>query len=61
MLHFWFRPDSDPNQEILDVITSSKVKTLIKAELFDVNTGDNVAADKKSLAYTLTFSLLKIN
>ena len=43
------------NQEILDVITSSKVKTLIKAELFDVYTGDNVAADKKSLAYTLTF------
>ena len=43
------------NQEILDVITSSKVKTLIKAELFDVYTGENVAADKKSLAYTLTF------
>ena len=43
------------NQEVLDVITSSKVKTLIKAELFDVYTGDNVAADKKSLAYTLTF------
>ncbi|GFH40942.1 phenylalanine--tRNA ligase subunit beta [Lactococcus insecticola] len=43
------------NQEILDVIAESKVKTLAKTELFDVYTGDNVAADKKSLAYTLTF------
>lgn len=43
------------NQAILDVIASSKVKTLIKADLFDVYTGANVASDKKSLAYTLTF------
>ncbi|WP_172208351.1 phenylalanine--tRNA ligase subunit beta [Lactococcus hodotermopsidis] len=43
------------NQEILDIITSSKVKTLAKVELFDVYTGENVASTKKSLAYTLTF------
>lgn len=43
------------NQDILDVITLSKVKTLAKVELFDVYTGENVASDKKSLAYTLTF------
>ena len=43
------------NQAILDVIASSKVKTLIKADLFDVYMGANVASDKKSLAYTLTF------
>ena len=43
------------NQAILDVIASSKVKTLIKADLFDVYMGENVASDKKSLAYTLTF------
>ena len=43
------------NQAILDVIALSKVKTLIKADLFDVYTGANVASDKKSLAYTLTF------
>lgn len=43
------------NQDILDLIQGSKVKTLIKADLFDVYTGENVASDKKSLAYTLTF------
>lgn len=43
------------NQDILDLIQESKVKTLIKAELFDVYTGANVPSDKKSLAYTLTF------
>ena len=43
------------NQYILDLIQGSKEKTLIKADLFDVYTGENVASDKKSLAYTLTF------
>lgn len=43
------------NQDILDVIEASKVKTLVNTELFDVYTGENVASDKKSLAYTLTF------
>ncbi|MDR1605476.1 MAG: phenylalanine--tRNA ligase subunit beta [Streptococcaceae bacterium] len=43
------------HQEVLDVIEASKVKTLTEVELFDVYTGHNVSAGKKSLAYTLTF------
>jgi phenylalanyl-tRNA synthetase beta chain len=43
------------NQDLLDVIASAKVKTLTDVTLFDVYTGENVAADKKSMAYSLTF------
>ncbi|WEV44940.1 phenylalanine--tRNA ligase subunit beta [Streptococcaceae bacterium ESL0687] len=43
------------NQEILDIIDSAKVKMLKDVSIFDVYTGENVAADKKSMAYSLIF------
>lgn len=47
---------STRNGEILDAISSARIKTLANVELFDVYTGDRIASDKKSMAYRLTFS-----
>lgn len=44
-----------PNQKIIDVIKGFPLLT--KVELFDVYTGNQVAAGKKSLAYRLTYQL----
>ena len=41
--------------EIVETITSSKVKTLSKVELFDIYQGENLPEGKKSMAYSLTF------
>lgn len=41
--------------EIVEVITSSKVKSLSKVELFDIYQGENLPEGKKSMAYSLTF------
>lgn len=41
--------------EIVETITSSKVKTLSKIELFDIYQGENLPEGKKSMAYSLTF------
>ncbi|MBF0775867.1 phenylalanine--tRNA ligase subunit beta [Streptococcus azizii] len=43
------------HQAILDAITSAKVKRLTKVSLFDIYTGSNIEAGKKSMAYNLTF------
>jgi phenylalanyl-tRNA synthetase beta chain len=44
-----------PNQKILDIIMGFQLVT--GAELFDVYTGNQVAAGKKSMAYRLTYQL----
>lgn len=44
------------NGEILEVISSARIKNLVNVELFDVYTGDRISSDKKSMAYRLTFS-----
>ncbi|MEY8444528.1 phenylalanine--tRNA ligase subunit beta [Lactococcus ileimucosae] len=41
--------------EIVEVIISSKVKSLSKVELFDIYQGENLPEGKKSMAYSLTF------
>ena len=41
--------------QIVSVIKSSRVKTLIQVELFDIYQGKNLPAGKKSMAYSLTF------
>ncbi|MEY8538110.1 phenylalanine--tRNA ligase subunit beta [Lactococcus muris] len=41
--------------DIVEVITSSKVRSLSKVELFDIYQGDNLPEGKKSMAYSLTF------
>ncbi|MBF0778551.1 phenylalanine--tRNA ligase subunit beta [Streptococcus cuniculi] len=43
------------HQAILDAISSANVKRLTKVSLFDIYTGSNIEADKKSMAYNLTF------
>ncbi|MCL2858546.1 MAG: phenylalanine--tRNA ligase subunit beta, partial [Streptococcaceae bacterium] len=43
------------HHEVVQAIESSKVKTLIQIELFDVYEGDKLPAGKKSMAYSLTF------
>lgn len=43
------------NQQVIDAIRQSGVKDLKEIELFDVYEGDKIDADKKSLAYHLTF------
>ncbi|MBF0786558.1 phenylalanine--tRNA ligase subunit beta [Streptococcus sp. 19428wC2_LYSM12] len=43
------------HQAILDAIRSAKVKYLTKISLFDIYTGSNIEAGKKSMAYNLTF------
>lgn len=48
--------ESLTNAEVIGIINSANVKTLIGVELFDVYTGEHVAKGKKSLAYRLTFS-----
>ncbi len=47
------------NGQIIDVINSAKIKTLIDVKLFDIYTGDKIASGKKSLAYRLTFSSME--
>lgn len=44
------------SKEIEDVILSAGGKRLREVKLFDVYTGENVASDEKSLAYSLTFN-----
>jgi phenylalanyl-tRNA synthetase beta chain len=44
-----------PNQKILDIIKGFPLITEVK--LFDVFTGNQIAAGKKSLAYTLTYQM----
>lgn len=43
------------HQAILDAIASANVKRLTKVSLFDIYTGSNIEAGKKSMAYNLTF------
>ncbi|MGT2714944.1 phenylalanine--tRNA ligase subunit beta [Streptococcus respiraculi] len=43
------------HQAILDAISSANVKRLTKVSLFDIYTGTNIEAGKKSMAYNLTF------
>lgn len=43
------------HQDVLDAIASAGVKRLTNVTLFDVYTGSNIAPDKKSMAYNLTF------
>lgn len=43
------------NAEIVEVIESSKVKTLTDVKLFDIYQGENLPAGKKSMAYSMTF------
>jgi len=47
--------DSVVNGDLMTTIRKSGGKTLRDVRLFDVYTGDNVAADTKSMAYSLTF------
>ena len=48
--------ESVKNAEVIDIINSANIKTLVNIELFDVYTGDRIEKGKKSLAYRLTFS-----
>ena len=43
------------NAEIIDCIKTSNVKNMESVELFDVYTGSNLPAGKKSMAYSLSF------
>lgn len=43
------------HQDIVDVIETLKLNRLVAIKLFDVYAGDKIAADKKSMAYSLTF------
>ncbi|MGT2799358.1 phenylalanine--tRNA ligase subunit beta [Streptococcus marmotae] len=43
------------HQAILDAISAVNVKRLTKVSLFDIYTGSNIEAGKKSMAYNLTF------
>lgn len=43
------------HQEVVEAIRSAGVKRLTAIKLFDVYTGVNIQADKKSMAYSLTF------
>ncbi|MER0122181.1 phenylalanine--tRNA ligase subunit beta [Streptococcus sp. ZJ93] len=43
------------HQAILDAIAGANVKRLTKVSLFDIYTGSNIEAGKKSMAYNLTF------
>ena len=43
------------SKEIMDTIKKASSKILTNIELFDLYTGENIGADKKSLAYKLTF------
>ncbi len=43
------------SKEIIDTIKKASSKILNNVELFDLYTGENIAKDKKSLAYKLTF------
>lgn len=48
-------PKDLPHVEVVDLIQRAGGKHLTKVELFDHYEGDNIAPDKKSLAYRLTF------
>ena len=48
--------ESVKNAEVIEIINSANIKTLVNIELFDVYTGDRIEKGKKSLAYRLTFS-----
>lgn len=48
--------ESTTHKEIVSVIESAKSKLLQSIYLFDIYQGDKLPADKKSLAYTLTFA-----
>lgn len=41
--------------EVVDTIENSRVKSLVKVELFDIYQGSNLPEGKKSMAYSLTF------
>lgn len=43
------------HQDIIETIKSAGVKRLTDIKLFDVYQGNNIAQDKKSMAYSLTF------
>ena len=44
------------SSEVIDVIRKAGGRLLTEVKLFDVYTGENVASDERSLAYSLTFS-----
>lgn len=48
-----------PSKEVEDVIKKAGGSNLVNIEVFDVYTGENVAEDEKSIAYSLTFNNTK--